>query len=70
MNIDVTGMKSRVPWGCQKEENPSATMSMNLSSALLKNKRKYRTKLSCSNTCQGSRTVFNVLLFVLWRRLQ
>lgn len=42
MNIDVTGMKSSVHFGAvrkgREEENPSATMSMNLSSASWKTK--------------------------------
>ena len=73
MNIDVTGMKSSVHWGCQKRPGGGKSLGHyehEPQLSLMENKRKYRTKLSCSNTCQGSRTVFNVLLFVLWRCLQ
>ena len=72
MNIDLTGMKSSVHWGCQK--GPGGRKSLGYYEhepqlGLMENKRKYRTKLSFSNTCQGPRALFNVLLFVLWRCL-
>lgn len=59
MNIDVTGMKSSVHWGCQKRPGGGKSLGHyehEPQLSLMENKRKYRTKLSCSNTCQGSRT--------------